>query len=87
MAQIQTWVETGNESFEYLENVEKLSVVGTLVWDMDRQTWRVAERDQPREEADNVNLPKEINGMVWDASSLCWKGNDTILDSLDWGDY
>jgi len=88
MAQIQTWVETGSESFENFENVEKLNVVfGTLVWDENQQTWRVDNKDHPRQHSpDNANLPKEINGMVWDETTLCWKGNDNILDGLDWGE-
>jgi len=89
MAQIQTWEEKEIESYENIDNVEKLNVVvGTLVWDGKQQTWRVDDHFSPRETfIDDSSLPKEIDGMIWDPSSLSWKGNDNILDGQDWGEY
>jgi len=45
--------------------------------------------NKPQQHREKADIPKELNGMVWDPSSLCWKGNenDGALTDIDWGGY
>jgi len=53
-----------------------INTIGMLVWDESNHQWAINKFNKTEP---NVCC----NGMVWDSTTLTWKGNDTALETFN----
>jgi len=84
MAQIMdTWRDVEVDEAQYFNDmvIGPDRNFGPLVWNIDKERWIVDEAQEFNRKLHSI--PPEMNGMVWDPSTLSWKGNDSALETFN----